>query len=408
MKKFRIKCLSEYIGVLEKLGMNGYIYRGQNNSYEEIIANGFRPYNRNKTYEIDNIIKSYYNKVLSEISIDERKYFLAFCQHYGIPTNLVDFSYSPLVALFFACLGKKRFPIDIKDLLNDKLYKILKKDKDYYNSLEREYNNLPEECAHVYMIKKDNLVDITNIEEKINGTNFFLDFQKGEDILFEFTQKVYAFFKNKSENNIINYIISLMEQCKRMNIDLIYEKWEYEMAYIAEDIYRYKERSLYDFEEKLKNEPLKDVIHYFWYYIQRKVHVNNFCVSSNEELLAASEAYALLLKLLIDKYREMCNADNRLDVNLGFYLTYTPPPRLFKRIEMQKGLFIYQPYFYQKDGIYDRDNLILQSIKPDVDIEIFDCEYIFNELDDLGTDIGSIYGDLDNIAKSTVSSFLRN
>lgn len=75
-----------------------------------IKANGFRPYmggwDSDKIYNIDEISKKYYEQVVSKLTSEEKEYFLAFCQHYGVPTNLIDFSYSPLIALFFSCQGK--------------------------------------------------------------------------------------------------------------------------------------------------------------------------------------------------------------------------------------------------------------------------------------------------------------
>ena len=100
MKTIRVDSVSDYIKELEKLGIDDYIYRGQNEPYFGIRANGFRTYlggwTSDKIYNIDEISKNYYDKIVSKLTAEEKKYFLAFCQHYGIPTNLIDFSYSPI------------------------------------------------------------------------------------------------------------------------------------------------------------------------------------------------------------------------------------------------------------------------------------------------------------------------
>ena len=44
MKVHRVKTVSEYIKIIEKLGMEDYIYRGQTHPYYGIKASGFRPY----------------------------------------------------------------------------------------------------------------------------------------------------------------------------------------------------------------------------------------------------------------------------------------------------------------------------------------------------------------------------
>lgn len=44
MQTIRVNSVSEYIKELETLGIEDYIYRGQNEPYFGIKANGFRPY----------------------------------------------------------------------------------------------------------------------------------------------------------------------------------------------------------------------------------------------------------------------------------------------------------------------------------------------------------------------------
>ena len=46
---------------------------------------------------------------------DNRRARLEFGRHYGIPSPLIDFSYSPYVATFFAFNGAR--PDDVVDLL---------------------------------------------------------------------------------------------------------------------------------------------------------------------------------------------------------------------------------------------------------------------------------------------------
>ena len=131
MQTIRVNSVSEYIKELETLGIENYIYRGQNEPYFGIKANGFRPYmggwDSDKIYNIDEISKKYYEQVVSKLTSEEKEYFLAFCQHYGVPTNLIDFSYSPLIALFFSCQGKNVPEFSLSELLGDSTVDDLKK-----------------------------------------------------------------------------------------------------------------------------------------------------------------------------------------------------------------------------------------------------------------------------------------
>lgn len=57
--------------------------------------------------------------------------------------------------------------------------------------------------------------------------------------------------------------------------------------------------------------------------------------------------------------------------------------------------------------VYDYNILSVQNINPDITLEINNYQEILSELDVLGINLGGVYGDLDNIAKSVVYSYRR-
>ena len=120
----------------------------------------------------------------------------------------------------------------------------------------------------------------------------------------------------------------------------------------------------------------------------------------------AAATYIMLLANLVQIYKVDKGGCEKLVLNLRIYFTYQPA-NLFDRINAQKGLFIYQPYFYSHDDVYDYNVLSVQNIKPEIQIEINNYQEVLSELDTMGINLGSVYGDLDNIAKAVIYSYKR-
>lgn len=117
-----IGSLSEYIECLNDNNLKKFISRGENCKFKSITASAFR---YSKALNFSEQIYQFYNIIGNNITDMQKDNFIAFSQHHGIPTNLVDFSESPLVSLFFACYGNKKnnkegfvYFIDKKKLIN--------------------------------------------------------------------------------------------------------------------------------------------------------------------------------------------------------------------------------------------------------------------------------------------------
>lgn len=109
-------------------------------------------------------------EIYHRLSADEKKDFLAFAQHHGIPTNLIDFTRSPLVALFFACQ-----PFTSDDERFDKTR------------------------GFIYLLRND-LIDITDLLSAHEDDNFLRRFIQNEDgIVISLYEKFADFEKRHSE-----------------------------------------------------------------------------------------------------------------------------------------------------------------------------------------------------------------
>ena len=401
-----VNSISEFLAIIEKLGINNYIFRGQNEPYYGIKANGFREYgggwDTDKIPDMNYIQNQFKNNILGKISVEEKEHFLAYCQHYGIQTNLIDFSYSPLVALFFACEGKadiKFAPRKLVEFENwDELLEDESKQKMLIENLVNEAKKTSfSQYAQVYLLKKERLIDISDLVRQLNGKNLFDELLKKQEIFLDFCRLVnrhFAFIKD--EEMKMQWLVNMSKEYLR--ISRVYcESSNYPIdgvVGIEEALSRYKDKNDKNKHYRLLNfiKAIKEMEDSGEEFI-----INAIC-SQVDEFQNDSKSVPFLI--LFFKIIELLkNTPIKTKLHFDVYFTYRPP-NLFERISNQQGLFIYQPYLYENDNTYNYHELIIQEVISDITIEINNYEKVLNDLALLGINYGTIYNDMDNVAKA--------
>ncbi|HSD38709.1 MAG TPA: FRG domain-containing protein [Rhodocyclaceae bacterium] len=135
MKEWRVTNLGAYMNCIQANFAYGYLYRGVSNIVDHDLVpsvgrylSDFQQAGKTKEdllFEESQAFRIFYKEAEGNISQKPTSYWewLAVAQHHGLPTRLLDWSYSAAVALFFAVDGKE--PNDAAVYVLDRSIKFL-------------------------------------------------------------------------------------------------------------------------------------------------------------------------------------------------------------------------------------------------------------------------------------------
>ena len=382
-----VSSLSEYIAAIESYNLFNYISRGENQEFEHPLRSGIH---RNNFRNYSKFLEQYHLDVETSINQNQDKNFLAFAQHHGIPTNLLDFSFSPLVSLYFSV-----------DSCNDKGY--------------------------VYFMNKTRMVNINKlIYERPLGWGMLeelldFDLELYKNILPQMSE---VFITNREamityfENHAENFITQFKKHRAKSYLDSLkggVDDFEKALAQYKEDKLKYKA------DDDVRHEVTLQIYSSYSYFINsmHKIfegdilypksfftnygEVSNLCLTEADY---AANIHVMIILLKMEELEYCYNDMNTFEYELEFPFYFTfHPPIIDDRVRNQSSVFIFQPFSANKVHINNTPAQVWQKITPDFTIEVQRPEKIKKELDAIGFNLKHIYCDYDSVAKYIVKSF---
>lgn len=343
----QVTSLAEFISAISLYPSDRFLFRGENAYYAERVSASFRPFDGSwhskKDHPFIELSKRFYDEVAHRISEFERAHFIAFSQHHGIPTNLLDITSSPLIALYFACLEN-----------------------------EKGDRNQRDQYGYVYIFD-DDYVDITSILEKYPNENVLDLLTSDNSEILSIWTKLFEQYRSRhlaSFNACFDLLVDSLKHYFQLDEDVLLALDD------CEDTFGYDQKYL-------------NIISAFNGNHEHIMPINLY--DGNAE----SFAFMCLLRTFFMKaknYQEPIHGVTFLP-NL-----YYKPLLVFERGRNQHSSFMYQAYLSYTEQVYNYYVLMKQRIHHKICIRIENKDKILRDLDNIGINRKTIFSDFDNIA----------
>ena len=357
-----IGSLPEFISEIMKYKNRSFSFRGERGTHEKRMATAFRAERVEWCSDsaigysdFMSAVNEFYSSVGHRLSDMEKEEFIPFAQHHRIPTNLLDVTSSPLIALFMACYKEK--------------CKVCEKREDY-----------KEENGYVYVFYNNYFIDITDVVQYQSWDIYNLFYLGNRDainklnLLFQEYLDNLHIVKPERQFEIMLSLLAVANSCYKKQETLeeaayeIYEK-------VGEDT-----TALFDemkaFRDIILSQPEMKVF---------PLDLFDGSDGDSSQLNKIGCLYAILLFYCCRA--KSCNSFAKFFPGMIYR-----PKITFDRARGQQGYFVYQGYF-QLGAISD-----VQDIEYEHVFMIENTERILEELDGIGMNYGTVYGDYDSIA----------
>lgn len=372
-----IDSVSKYLDELKRKNTSNAFFRGESKKYDSITSSYFRKGTIDHSQTtFKEFIESYRYEVSSQLSDFERDNFLAYAQHHGFPTNLIDITSNPLVALYFSCINNIDETGYVYIFKGDRLINFPHELKDY-------------ELKSIYEV----LINNDNIQEMFFHVIYKYYIENFDDFMYYYSENISTYLEfvkgNIKEDSNSKNLNKQEEALKWLNsVKDKYDILEYYESFFEKF---YKNSGVDNIELGL------NIIKIIGKLIGYKTNDEPF--TKNTVLIILSFLSTFIFMIKVKKINAYDNPMPKFPEML-----YSPELN-FDRMNFQSGKFIYQnviypyPYFLNKEEWTP----IQEEIKYDYKFKIENKKQILKELDLLNINNMTLFHDPDNIA-----SYIKN
>jgi len=394
----KITSLQGYIEEINQNYSGNFFFRGESQDFGKTknLASGYRWLNDNTGRKVQDLINmrcEYFRDIGAHLNSQEIENFITYAQHHGLPTELLDITENPLVALYFAVSDADKKRVEEKCVcVKEKCVCVEEKSADdaiIYIFNDNKYTENMKASNHQTQFLSD--LDQPELF-KLNGRNIenqYFDFKWARDINTAPDKRLMVLDDSREEHKI-----------KSDQVD------DFLISLFAES------------DTKSMKKAIRDEINSLYSDIDKYSNLNKNLQSSRilpvPDTRQNAKSFAKMIIPYITEFMQLKQGEYFPPLK---YIHITPSI-IFDRMRNQQGSFIYQLSTELEDtegmDIRNTDGLpicvgnsVVQPIKEFASITI-DADFkgkILNQLDSIGINQKFIFSDDDNVAQYYAKNF---
>lgn len=326
--------------------------------------------------------KKYYQEIGYSLSVMDAENFIAYSQHHGLPTELLDVTRNALIALYFACDEYKEgglscdgfvYSLDDKRVV-DFEKQIITKNIENQNM---NFNNKVLNMLFDWGDGGDDLEFLSEFLKFIDDTQSLFDYIKKSNMC---TKEFLFDFLKKYNTYLNDYDLGLDQTAPYEHMEMVYQVAHQFIDIIIDEYEKKENNSIEEIKKAIRGIEVGEY----------SKGINTLLTFKLENNLTGDDVLNFILSMIAF---EIYKNDTSQDFPPIKYWVHKPSV-IFDRMRNQQGNFIYQNHVIFDSNMYIQKFESKQTFK----IPAENKKKIRSQLDSIGINGKFVYPDADNIA----------